>query len=167
MREDLTEADIQRMQVGLCPLLGEKISIDGYESPPKLVFSENSYQSEEGSPGDIMIISHSHASCYTTIFEDEGETGYFSLCENDKELEYLDSLHIYDTDQVQSAIKVEIIWSEDGFKSALLINGIMHAAVNYEIMQSCCRTGFPPADSRSPFCVDGHLWTDECYTWFI
>ena len=155
------------MQRGHIPKLGEKIFLNAYAFPPELVFSQESYQSKNEDTGEIMIISHSHASCYTTIFEDQGETGYFSLCENDKELEYLDSLHIYDTDQVQGAIKVEIIWSEDGFKSALLINGIMHAAVNYEIMQSCCRTGFPPADTRSPFIVDGHSWTDESYTWFV
>ncbi len=47
--------------------------------------------------------------------------------------------------------KVQLVWSTDGLKAALLINKYPHAIFDFAARRGYCRTGFPPADER---------WTD-------
>jgi len=62
-----------------------------------------------------------------------------------------DAIHIYNAGNVADghvASKIEIVWSDDGLKSGLLINGYFHAVFDFEARRGYCRTGFPPSNKR-------------------
>ena len=103
------------------------------------------------------------------VFEDDGATGYFYAYDRSKnESPILDALHIYNVRNVSDRevpSVVDIIWSTDGLKAALLINDYAHAVIDFEGKRAYCRTGFPPptgawrADEREP-------WNDGLLEWF-
>ena len=71
----------------------------------------------------------------------------------------VDALHIYDAQNVsdgQRPSRVQIVWSSDGLKSALLINEYPHAVFDFEAKRGYCRTGFPPPDTE---------WTEHSHAW--
>ena len=69
------------------------------------------------------------------VFEDDGSTGYlYALDRHRKDQPILEALHIYNVASVTDRTKessVEIGWSRDGLKVALLINGIAHAIYDF------------------------------------
>ncbi len=79
-----------------------------------------------------------------TIFEDDGETGYFyalDLQSNDTPI--IDAMHIYDVASVadkEAASFIEIRWSSDGLKSGVLINAHLHALFDFLERRGYCRT---------------------------
>jgi len=79
-------------------------------------------------PGDeVWLASDSPTSQYSAIFEDDGETGYFYAYERtESDGTILDAVHIYNVRNVvdrEIPSVVRIIWSADGLKAALLLNG--------------------------------------------
>ena len=113
-------------------------------------------------PGDeAWYASDSGTSAFSAVFEDDGDTGYFYAYDrNNSQTPILDAVHIYNVANVvdkdrQSA--AEILWSGDGLKAALLINGYPHAVINFGERCSYCRTGFPPPPSG----WNHGAWTDE------
>jgi hypothetical protein len=79
-------------------------------------------------------------------------------------------MHIYNVANVVDRDKpsqVEVVWSDDGSKCALLINGYPHAAFDFSARHGYCRTNFP--NLRNP--EDGswvqadHSWSDEAVSW--
>ena len=52
---------------------------------------------------------------------------------------------------------VEVVWTDDGLKAALLINDYAHAVVDFGARRAYCRTNFPPptgpwrAETRAPW----------------
>jgi len=97
---------------------------------------------------------------YGAFFEDEGDTGYFYAVDNSKpDHPILDAVHIYNAanviDRNQSS-KISIIWSEDGLKSALLINGYPHAAFNFPNF---------PVQPQSNWRTSDHSWSDDAVAW--
>jgi hypothetical protein len=120
-------------------------------------------------PGDATwYASDSPSSSFSGVFEDDGQTGYFYAYDRSRsEAPILDALHIYNVPDVRDRevpSEVEIIWSSDGLKAALLINDYPHAVLAFD-QQGYCRTGFPPptgawrAAERQP-------WDDSFMTWF-
>jgi hypothetical protein len=102
----------------------------------------------------------------SAVFEDDGEAGYFyaldtSILDN----QIVDALYIYNVENVadrRNQSTVQIVWSEDGRKAALLINGYTHAIFDFEEKRGYCRTGFPePSESWS-----GHSWDDKALELF-
>jgi hypothetical protein len=78
----------------------------------------------------------------------------------------LDSLHIYDVKDILDpsvSVKVEILWSEDGLKSALAINGFTHAVFDFESRKAYCRNDFPLPDRRF---TKSHKWNDKALDLF-
>jgi hypothetical protein len=79
-------------------------------------------------PGDdVFFASDSPAHPHSVSFEDDGETGYFyALDLSRSENIIVDAMHIYNvsnvTDRDRPSI-LSIVWSGDGLKCALLING--------------------------------------------
>jgi hypothetical protein len=104
---------------------------------------------------------------YSVVFEDDGKTGYFyGLSWENKKQPVLDSLHVYDVKDILDpsvSVKVEILWSEDGMKSALNINGFTHAVFDFESRKAYCRNNFPPPDRRF---TKSHRWNDEALDLF-
>ena len=108
---------------------------------------------------------------HSVFFEDEGETAYFYALDllraPDK---ILDAVHIYNVANVRDRDKpsqVDIVWSEDGSKCALLINNYPHAAFDFSARRGYCRTNFPnfenPTDGS--WKTADHSWSDEAILW--
>jgi len=103
------------------------------------------------------------------MFEDEGETGYFYALDPARgaDDEIVDALHIYNVegvvDRKQASILL-IVWSHDGLKSALLINGFVQAIIDFQGKRGYCRSGYPPSNPLwSKF---DHKWTDSAFQLF-
>jgi hypothetical protein len=116
----------------------------------------------------VTLMGPSHCTPYSTVFEDDGDTGYFyGLDTREREQPILDALHVYNvravTDKDKSSL-VQIVWSADGLRVALLINKYPHAAFDFVKKRGYCRTGFPPG--RPEFSAEGHAWSDEVLRFF-
>ena len=108
----------------------------------------------------LVVEGPSPSTDYLTVFEDDGDTGYFyGLDTTRKGNPIVDALHIYNakggTDRDKPST-VKIVWSSDGLKSALLIDDYPHAVFDFQAKRGYCRTGFPPPDKS---------WTDHSHGW--
>jgi len=119
----------------------------------------------------VTIECPSPVSSYSVVFEDDGETGYFyalqTTVEAADEQPILDALHIYNVESVTDrsiSSSVQIVWSEDGLKSALVINRYPHAVLDFESKRGYCRTGFPPPSAD--WSAEGHDWKDSAIDLF-
>jgi hypothetical protein len=118
--------------------------------------------------------SDSPTSNFSTVFEDDGRTGYFYAIQrgpdyvSNQQMSILDALNVYEAHQVTDKDKpslVTIVWSKDGYKSLLLINDYSQAIFDFEAQRGYCRTNFPPPDlkwSKHP----NHEWSDEALEMF-
>jgi hypothetical protein len=100
---------------------------------------------------------------FGVVFEDDGETGYlYGLDFGSNDNPIVDALHIYNVVQVtdrQKPSQVQLVWSSDGLKAALLINRYPHAIFDFASRRAYCRTGFPPP-SPTGFSKEGHAWDE-------
>jgi hypothetical protein len=100
-------------------------------------------------PGrETFYASDSPTSGYSVVFEDDGRTGYAYPYDRgaDPPARILDACHLYNAANVvdhDRASKVEVIWTADGLKAALLINGRAHAVIDFAAKHTYCRTNFP------------------------
>ena len=105
---------------------------------------------------------------YAALFEDDGKVGYFyGMDTRLGERAVLDSVYVYNVGwvldhpvpdlDVHVPCDVEIVWSGDGQRAALLINGRPHAAFDFAAKRGYCRENFPAGSSWS---VAGHAWDD-------
>ena len=98
------------------------------------------------------------------VFEDDGDTGYFyALDKSRPDNPIVDSLHIYNVASVSDKnlpSTVQIVWSQDGKKAALLINRYPHAIFDFEACRGYCRTGFPPP-AKDGWTKHGHEWNNK------
>lgn len=114
-------------------------------------------------PGQATFYARdSTTSSFIGVFEDDGQTGYFYAYDRmaPEHARILDACHIYNVadlvDRTRSS-EVEIIWTRDGLKAALLINSVAHAVLDFRAQRAYCRTNFPPprgpwrASARSPW----------------
>ena len=117
---------------------------------------------------ETSVFGESHKGRFATVFEDDGETGYFYALDAEKpDNQICDAVHIYNVkDVVDKDIpsKIEIAWSEDGLKSVLLINDFPHAIFDFLAKRGYCRTNFPPSDKG--WTKFEHEWTDEALELF-
>jgi hypothetical protein len=99
------------------------------------------------------------------VFEDDGDTGYFyALDKGRQENPIVDALHIYDVAAVADRdipSQARILWSADGLKAALSINGYIHAVFDFEARRGYCRDGFPPPIESRGWTRYGHEWNDK------
>jgi len=107
---------------------------------------------------------------FAAIFEDDGETGYFyALDTRQEENPIIDALHIYEVEAVTDKHRpsnVQIIWSLDDRKAALLINDYPHAVFDFDAKRGYCRSGFPPPVGDTGWSADGHEWDDSALQLF-
>jgi hypothetical protein len=107
---------------------------------------------------------------YCAFFEDDGETGYFYAVDPNPDTKILDAVHIYNVATVVDRDRpstLRIVWSEDGTKCALLINGYAHAAFDFGAKRGYCRTNFPnlPDRDKSSWLSSDHSWTEDAVAW--
>lgn len=110
-----------------------------------------------------VLNSRSPSSSYAVVFEDDGETGcFYALDASLGEQPILDALHIYNVAAVSDRdvpSTLQIVWSTDGLKSALVINRFLHAVFNFQTCRGYCRNNFPPPSGN--WSKEGHAWTDD------
>jgi len=109
---------------------------------------------------EITIFGESPQGRFATVFEDNSETGYFYALDAEKaDNQICDAMHVYNVKNVTDGnipSKIEILWSQDGLKSVLLINDYPHAIFDFEQKRGYCRTNFPPSDKS---------WTEFDHEW--
>jgi hypothetical protein len=78
-----------------------------------------------------------------------------------------DAMHIYNVKNVVDGLvpsTAEIVLSDDGLKSALLLNDYFHAVFDFSAKRGYCRTNFPP--SSQSWTKFSHEWDDEALELF-
>ena len=117
---------------------------------------------------DQTVFGESPKGRFATVFEDNGETGYFYALDGEKtDNQIRDAVHIYNIENVTNKnipSKIEIVWSKDGLKSALLINDYPHAVFDFVEKRGYCRTNFPPSNKN--WTKFEHEWTDKAFELF-
>ncbi len=105
---------------------------------------------------------------YSAVFEDDGATGYFYGLDHERaDNPILDAMQIYNVENVADSeipSDFKIVWSEDGFKTALLINDFPHAVFDFESQRGYCRSGFP--ESNPNWTQHSHEWSDDALELF-
>jgi hypothetical protein len=98
--------------------------------------------------------SRSPGGASMTVFEDDGDTGYFYALDVAREHgeKIVDAIHIYTTtedfgDDHRDPILARIVWSDDGKRSGLEIDGRLHAVFDFSKLVGCGLIGFPPASN--------------------
>jgi hypothetical protein len=123
---------------------GERGSLGGGNVMPAQLIAEETIT--VGQP--IVVEGRAPNTHYGAVFEDDGSTGYFyGLDFSRQEQPIVDARHIYDVEQVidrDIPSVVQIVFSTDGTKAALVINKYPHAVIDFAARRSYCRTGFPP-----------------------
>jgi hypothetical protein len=120
---------------------------------------------------DVFVAQDGPNGRYSAFFEDDGEAAYFyavDLSRPDDTI--LDAVHIYNVANVVDRDRLStlsIVWSEDGAKCALLINGYPHAAFDFAAQRGYCRTNFPnfPNEAQGIWRKSDHSWSDEAVAW--
>ncbi len=111
-----------------------------------------------GTPTTIEGLSPS--AYYGVVFEDDGTTGYLYALDFSRESQpIVDAVLIYNVEQVTDRDKpslVQLVWSLDGRKAAILINDQPHAVFDFEARRGYCRSNFPSPNRR---------WTEHDHTW--
>jgi len=106
---------------------------------------------------------------YGAVLEDDGEVAYFyGLDTRRGDPLVLDSVYLYAVEtvvqhptadlNVDVPCDVEIVWSADQDRVALLLNGRAHAVFDFASRRAFCRSNFPPASGWS---ASGHAWDDH------
>lgn len=117
--------------------------------------------------GDKSYVdSTSPATSFATFFEDDGDTSYFyAVKRGENGIKILDALQVYVV-AVEPAEprQLQIVWSRDGLKSALLVDGLAQAVFDFAAKRGYCRRGSPPPSSHWPDA--GHQWSDAAMELF-
>jgi hypothetical protein len=104
-------------------------------------------QDRDWIPGeDLFVESHSPENAFGVVFEDDGEAAYFYAVEKDREgdgVQVLDALHIFEGGG-EPAKHLQIVWSRDWLKCALVIDGQCHALFDFEAHGGYNINEFPP-----------------------
>ena len=123
-----------------------------------------------GTKSSISAISPSNE--YAVVFEDDSESAHFyalNAFRNDQKI--LDVINIYTVEQVsdcKTLCSVRIIWSNDGSKVMLKIDGYPHAVFDFLAKQGYGRTNYPnvPRAENNSWRSDDHTWNDLVLQWF-
>ena len=118
-------------------------------------------------PGDKGYIdSLSATSPFATSFEDDGDTGYFYALERtDGDIKILAALQIYVVAIARLVPhQLQIVWSHDGLKTALLVDGVAHAVFDFAAKHGYCRRA--EATASADWDSD-HSWSDVALDLFV
>jgi hypothetical protein len=109
----------------------------------------------------LFLSSDSPNGDWRAVFEDDGETAYFYACAaTGSESNIFDALQIRRaaTASSTSAPVVQIVWSADGLKAALITGEQIDAIIDFARRKAFCRSNFPPASAAWG---QRELWSDE------
>jgi hypothetical protein len=106
---------------------------------------------------------------FAVVFEDDGKTGYFYALDTSRANDSIvDAMQIYNVASVTDKnlpSKVQIVWSQDDKKAALLINLHPHAIFDFAAQRGYCRTGFPPP-AKTGWTQHNHVWDEKAEEFF-
>ncbi len=116
----------------------------------------------------VVVEAPAPSTHYGAVFEDDGDTGYFyGLDFTLEDQPVVDARHIYNVAQVTDRATpsvVQIVWSADGLKTALIVNRFPHAVIDFAARRSYCRTEFPPPNEA--WSANGVAWDDAALDLF-
>jgi hypothetical protein len=116
----------------------------------------------------VVVEGPSPSGHFGVVFEDDGDTGYlYGLDLTRQGNPIVNAMHIYNVGQVVDREKpsvVQLVWSQDGLKAALLINRYPRAVYDFASKRGYCRTGFPPPDRN--WTEYDHAWDDKAIELF-
>lgn len=108
-----------------------------------------------------VIEAYADRSPYAAVFEDDGDYAYFYGLDTRLEQQpVVDFVYVYCVTEVPERYRprdVEIVWSPDQQRVALVIDGYAHAAFDFAGKRTYCRTNVP---TRSTWSSAGHAWDD-------
>ncbi len=132
-------------------------------------------QSLTFTPGRAFLSSDSPAVPWTVVFEDEGIAGYFYACDRSQQKHdesILDAMLIYNVDALAasdahlarpSAERIAtIVWSHDGLKALLYLDGAAQALFDFGARCGYCRMDFPNflGDQGDNWRRTTHAWSE-------
>ncbi len=138
-------------------------------------------QSLTFTPGRAFLSSDSPAVPWTVVFEDEGIAGYFYACDRSQEKHdesILDAMLIYNVDALAasdaelarpSAERIAtIVWSHDGLKALLYLDGAAQALYDFGLRCGYCRMDFPNflGDQGDNWRRTTHAWSEAALQQF-
>jgi hypothetical protein len=108
---------------------------------------------------------------FCVLFEDDGETGYFYALQKSQHDNILDMVHLYTVDSETDPVRyyeMGIVWSQDGSKAMLLLNGHPQAVFDFQGKRGYCRTNYPnvPRRDRDSWQSEDHSWSEAVCEWF-
>jgi hypothetical protein len=116
-----------------------------------------------------VVESSADRTPFGAIFEDDGKVAYFyGLDRRLGDSPIVDSVYVYhvkaildhptDDLDVYVPCDVDIVWSPDQQRVALVLNGRAQAAFDFEAKRAYCRSNFPMSSQWSS---GGHAWDDR------
>jgi hypothetical protein len=122
-------------------------------------------------PGnDLFAATAAPDGRYGAFFDDDGEAAYFYALDLDSDDLILDAVHVYDAanrPRHRRHASLSIVWSPDGHKCALLLDGAPQAAFDFEARRGFSRTRLqaPVRHNRSSWPASDHSWSDDAVDW--
>lgn len=110
---------------------------------------------KDWTPGeDLFLESFAPENRFGIVFEDDGESAYFYAVEKDGEgagVRILDALHIHEAADENAPpdkpSRLQVIWSRDWQKAALLVDGYVHALFDFATHGGYNINEFPPPNA--------------------
>ena len=114
-------------------------------------------------PGrEMMLQGAAPGGSLSAMFEDDGESGYFYALDSRKAGNPIeDAVLIYVVGSLVDrhlSSTIQIGWSEDHQKTALLVNGSIHAVFDFSCRRGYARSGFPQPSAASSWVRA--IWTE-------
>ncbi len=144
-----------------------RIAQDGVATPMAHPTSQQTFR-----PGpNVFVVNDSPVGPYSAFFDDDGEAGYFYAVDLACDSLILDVLPVYDMRIARGQKRpsaLSIVWSLDGQKCALLINGLPQAAFDFAAQRGYSRARMTrPAEehNRGTWAASDHSWSDAAVGW--
>ena len=113
----------------------------------------------------LILESPSPTAAFGVVFEDDGDTGYLYGVDLSRTPQtILDALPIYNVAQVfdrDASWTIQIVWSSDGLRAALLLNLHPHAIFDFEAHRGYCR--MKSSTSGSGWAQHDHAWDENAW----
>jgi hypothetical protein len=122
-------------------------------------------------PGrNVFVVNDSPGGPYSAFFDDDGEAGYFYAVDLTADELILDVVPVYDLGSISDSSRkasLSIVWSADGQKCALLLNGAPQAAFDFAAQRGFSRTRAPRTfkQNQGSWPHSEHTWSDAAVAW--
>lgn len=107
---------------------------------------------------------------YGAFFDDDGESAFFYALDLDSDDLILDAVHVYDAAALVNRRRhssLAIVWSPDGHKCALLLDGYPQAAFDFPAQRGFSRAHptNSPGHARGSWRNSDHRWSETAVSW--